>query len=104
MILRNEGNQFILQQQGSRLTRSTLERQFFLPFEEPQRLIDHRKTLVDIVRLDWARDGNIRSARCGGLASSACDLLPHDRENSLRTSAIALYHTLELRAPVHRHA
>jgi hypothetical protein len=42
--------------------------------------------------------------RCGGLANSACDLLPHDRENSLRAPAIALYDTFELGAPVYRHA
>ena len=46
------------------------------------------EVLVAVGRLDWARDGNIRSVRCGGLASSACDLLPHDREYSLRAPAI----------------
>jgi hypothetical protein len=56
MILRNatEINSFC-NSRGSRLTRSTLGRQFFLPFDEPQRLIDHQKTLVDIGRLDWGK-------------------------------------------------
>jgi hypothetical protein len=69
-------------------------RRFFLPFDEPQRLIGHRKTLVDIVRVNRARDSNNRSRRRGDLAeSSVCGFLPHDRENSLRLSAIALCHT-----------
>ena len=36
-------------------------RRFFLPFDESSRLIGHRKTHVDIVRLNRVRDGNNRS-------------------------------------------
>src|SRR5215469_5400850 len=52
--------------------------------------------------------GMLERARQIGIAvltsGSACDLLAHYGEYCLSPSAIALYHTFELGAPIHRHA